>query len=46
VLEFHLLLPLIVIVFSPLHQRIGDMAAGTIVVADDLPAREEDENEQ
>ncbi|MBC8107788.1 MAG: RDD family protein [Anaerolineae bacterium] len=45
VLEFHLLLPLIVIVFSPLHQRIGDMAAGTIVVADDLPAREEDKDE-
>jgi uncharacterized RDD family membrane protein YckC len=43
VLEFHLLLPLIVIIFSPLKQRIGDMAAGTVVLADEVPAREEDE---
>jgi uncharacterized RDD family membrane protein YckC len=44
VLEFHLLLPLIVIVFSPLNQRIGDMAAGTVVLADDVPVREEEDD--
>jgi uncharacterized RDD family membrane protein YckC len=44
VLEFHLLLPLIVIVFSPLNQRIGDMAAGTVVLADETPARADEED--
>lgn len=34
--------PLLLIVVSPLHQRLGDLAAGTVVVVKDLPPPRDD----
>jgi len=37
VVDLFLLFPVVFVVFSPLRQRIGDMAAGTIVVRNSAP---------
>jgi uncharacterized RDD family membrane protein YckC len=46
ILDLMLLFPLVFILISPLRQRIGDMAAGTVVVTDaEPPADADDEDE-
>jgi uncharacterized RDD family membrane protein YckC len=43
VLDVTLALPLLIVLITPLHQRLGDMVAGTVVIARDSEAEEEEE---